>query len=359
MTGDREPRLDRQTEADYPRSPAAGVGHALASGLMTMRYRADAYTDEADKRRTLEEDVRRGLTANPKTLPPKYFYDAIGSKLFEDITKLPEYYLTRTEAGLLEKLAPALMRELAPRDIVELGAGSAAKTRWLFDACNGLPEPLRYVPIDVDEPTIRAGAARLIADYPFLHVRALVADFERHLEHVPPPVGRRLVLFLGSTIGNLDPPARQRLLTEVRALLHSKEDRFLVGLDLVKDVTVLEAAYNDASGVTREFNRNILEVVNRGVGADFRPSAFQHVASYDEAAARIEMHLVPRSTQQVRLGRLGLTIRVSPGESIRTERCYKFSRASAQAMLEDAGLRLERWHVDPDDYFALAVAAPG
>src|SRR6266545_1110608 len=214
---------------------------------MTMRYRAYAYTDEANRRRRLEEDVRRGLTANPKTLPPKYFYDAIGSKLFEDITKLPEYYLTRTEAGLLEVLA----------------------------------------------------------------------------------------------------------------LLHSKEDRFLVGLDLVKDVTVLEAAYNDASGVTREFNRNILEVVNRGVGADFRPSAFQHVASYDEAAARIEMHLVPGSTQQVRLGRLGLTIRVSPGESIRTERCYKFSRASAQAMLEDAGLRLERWHVDPDDYFALAVAAPG
>jgi L-histidine N-alpha-methyltransferase len=250
------------------------------------------------------------------------------------------------------------MRELEPQDIVELGPGSAVKTRWLLDARNGLRDRLRYVPIDVDELTVRTSAARLIADYPFLDVRALVGDFERHLEHVPSPVGRRLVLFLGSTIGNLDPPGRQRLLAQVRALLRNREDRFLVGLDLVKDVTVLEAAYNDASGVTREFNRNILEVVNRGVGADFRPTAFQHVAFYDEAEARIEMHLVPGSTQEVRLGRLGLTISVSPEESIRTERCYKFSRASAQAMLGEAGLRLERWHVDSDDYFALAVAAP-
>ncbi|HEV2054104.1 MAG TPA: L-histidine N(alpha)-methyltransferase [Methylomirabilota bacterium] len=325
----------------------------------TMRYRAYAYTDETDRRTRLEEDVRRGLTASPKTLPPKYFYDAIGSKLFEGITELPEYYLTRKEAALLETLAPELMRELEPQDIVELGPGSAVKTRRLLDARNGLRDRLRYVPIDVDELTVQASAARLIADYPFLDVRALVGDFERHLEHVPSPVGRRLVLFLGSTIGNLDPPGRQRLLAQVRALLRSREDRFLVGLDLVKDVTVLEAAYNDASGVTREFNRNILNVVNRGTDADFLPTAFRHVAFYNETAARIEMHLVPDSTQEVHLRRLGLTIRVSPEEGIWTENSYKFSRAAAQAMLEDAGLRLETWHTDSESYFALAVAAPG
>lgn len=325
---------------------------------MTIRYRAYAYTDEAEKRRVLEADVRRGLTSTPKSLPPKYFYDAAGSKLFEDITELPEYYLTRTETALLEELAPGLMRELAPEDIVELGAGSAAKTRRLLDARNGLRQPIRYVPIDVDELTIESAATRLLADYPFLHVRALVADFERHLLQVPAPIGRRLVLFLGSTIGNLDPPARQRLLTEVRALLPGKEDRFLVGLDLIKDVKVLEAAYDDASGVTREFNRNILAVVNREVDADFQPTAFNHVAFYNEAASRIEMHLVPDSTQHVRLLRLGLTIRLSPDESIWTESCYKFSRGSTQSMLAEAGLRLDGWHVDPDNYFALALAAP-
>jgi L-histidine N-alpha-methyltransferase len=325
---------------------------------MTIRYLACAYTDEAEKRKTLDADVRRGLTATPKTLPSKYFYDATGSKLFEDITELPEYYLTRTETALLEELAPGLMRELAPQDIVELGAGSAIKTRRLLDARNGFRQAIRYVPLDVDELTIQTAATRLLADYPFLHVRALVADFERHLRHVPAPIGRRLVLFLGSTIGNLDPPPRRRLLTEVRGLLLGKEDRFLVGLDLIKDVKVLEAAYNDASGVTREFNRNILAVVNREVDADFQPTAFNHVAFYNEAASRIEMHLVPDSAQDVRLRRLGLRIRVSPDESIWTESCYKFSRGSAQSMLEEAGLRLEGWHVDPDNYFALAVAAP-
>jgi len=325
---------------------------------MTMRYRAYAYTDEANRLQRLEEDVRRGLTASPKTLPSKYFYDAIGSKLFEDITRVPEYYLTRTEGALLEALAPRLMLELAPVDIVELGAGSSSKTRRLLDARNGLRDPIRYVPIDVDELTVEAAAARLIADYPFLHVHAVVGDFERHLEHVPSSAGRRLVLFLGSTIGNLDPPARQQLLTQIRSLLRAPQDRFLLGLDLVKDKVLLEAAYDDASGVTRAFNRNILEVVNRGVDGDFRPEAFRHVAFFNEAESRIEMHLVPGVAQDVKLRRLGLDIRVSPEESIWTESCYKFTRGRAQAMLDGAGLRLERWHVDPDAYFAVAVAAP-
>ena len=324
---------------------------------MTMRYRADAYTTETGRRQRLEDDVRRGLTSSPKTLPSKYFYDAIGSKLFEEITRVPEYYLTRTEAKLLETLAPELMLELAPVDIVELGAGSPTKTRLLLDARDGLREPVRYVTVDVDGATVEAGAEQLLADYPFLDVHAVVGDFERHLEHVPSPVGRRLVLFLGSTIGNLDPPARQRLLTQVRSLLRTPQDRFLLGLDLVKDKVLLEAAYDDASGVTRAFNRNILEVVNRGVDGDFQPEAFRHVAFYNEAESRVEMHLVPGVAQDVKLRRLGLDIRVSPEEGIWTESCYKFTRGTAQAMLAAAGLRLERWHVDPDAYFAVAVAA--
>jgi|SRR5215468_4431284 len=324
---------------------------------MSLRYQAHALTDEAEKRRTLAEDVRRGLTGSPRSLPPKYFYDATGSRLFEDITELPEYYLTRAEVALLAETVPALMRELGPVDVVELGAGSAIKTRQLLDTRNGNQQDLRYIPIDLDEGLMETAARRLLADYPFLRVEALVGDFEHHLRDVPAPVGPRLTLLLGSTIGNLDPPARRRLLGEVHGLL-GHGDRFLLGLDLIKDVKVLEAAYNDASGVTREFNRNMLRVVNRGVGADFDPTAFRHVAFYNEAASRIEMHLVPDSPQEVHLRELGLTIHLAPGDGIWTESCYKFSRASVQDMLEETRFRLASWHVDPANYFALAVAAP-
>jgi len=324
---------------------------------MSLRYQAHALTDEAEKRRTLAEDVRRGLTGSPRSLPPKYFYDATGSKLFDDITELPEYYLTRTEVALLAETVPALMGELGPVDVVELGAGSAIKTRQLLDTRNGNQQDLRYIPIDLDEGLMETVARRLLADYPFLRVEALVGDFEHHLRDVPAPVGPRLALLLGSTIGNLDPPARRRLLGEVHGLL-GHDDRFLLGLDLIKDVKVLEAAYNDASGVTRQFNRNMLRVVNRGVDADFDPTAFRHVAFYNEGASRIEMHLVPDSPQEVHLRKLGLTIHLAPGDGIWTESCYKFSRASVQQMLEETRFRLASWHVDPANYFALAVAAP-
>jgi len=323
--------------------------------VIAIRYRAHHYTDEGERRRTLEDDVRRGLTGRPKSLPPKYFYDITGSKLFEDITEQPEYYLTRTERTLLGAIAPDLMREIGPRDLVELGAGSALKTRLLLDARRD--RPVRYMPIDVDESMMQMAASRLLADYPLLSVEAIVGDFEHHLHHVPAPLGRRLVLFLGSTIGNLDPLPRRNLLTRVRALL-APEDRFLVGLDLVKDVAVLEAAYDDASGVTREFNRNILAVVNRELDGNFMPEAFAHVAFYNEAASRVEMHLVPDAPQEIHVGGLSMTVRVAARENIWTESCYKFTRSSAEPMLEEAGLRLAAWHVDPDQYFALALAAP-
>jgi L-histidine N-alpha-methyltransferase len=189
-------------------------------------------------------------------------------------------------------------------------------------------------------------------------VHAVVGDFERDLAHVPPAEGRRLVMFLGSTIGNLDEGPRQRLLTGLRGLLPHPGDRLLLGVDLVKEVKILEAAYNDAAGVTRDFNRNILNVVNRGVDGDFQPETFRHHAFYNEAASRIEMRLVADSARSVKLGRLGLTIRFRPGEDIWTESSYKFTRDGVDTMLADASLRLVRWYVDPAKYFALAFAAP-
>jgi L-histidine N-alpha-methyltransferase len=322
-----------------------------------VRYRVDVHLDAQGWLGQLAEDVRRGLTMRPKSLPPKYFYDTVGAALFDRITRLPEYYLTRVEEGLLAAHGPDLMRGLAPRDLVELGSGSSAKTRALLDARNGAGGTTRYVPVDVDPEGLEDAAARLVKDYPFLHVHAVVGDFERHLGAVPAPVGRRLVLFLGSTIGNLDPLARHALLAQVRRLL-GPDDRFLLGVDLVKDVRVLEAAYDDAAGVTREFNRNILRVVNRGVDGDFDPEAFRHVAFYDAAAARIEMHLTPAAPQTIRLRRLGLTVEIAPGERIWTESSYKFTRESARAALETAGLSVEQWLTDPERRFALVLAAP-
>ena len=321
-----------------------------------VRYHIDVHVDEQSRLHELVADVRRGLTSRPKALPPKYFYDAVGSRLFEKITQLPEYYLTRVEDGLLARWAPDLVRDLQPQDIVELGAGSGTKTRRLLDAIDG-GWPTRYVPIDVDVTMLETAAAQLVDEYPFLQVHAMVGDFQQHLAKVPLRTGRRLVLFLGSTIGNLDPPARHDLLLEVRRLL-GPGDHFLLGVDLVKDVPTLEAAYNDAAGITGEFNRNILRVVNRAVDADFEPEAFAHRAFYNRDAARIEMHLVPAARQVVRLRRLGLTIEVAAHESIWTESSYKFTQASTREALEAAGLTMARWHTDPEHRFALILAAP-
>jgi L-histidine Nalpha-methyltransferase len=323
-----------------------------------MRYLVDVHTDERDRQRHLEEDVRRGLTGRPKSLPPKYFYDRAGSLLFERITELPEYYPTRTESALLAEILPGLTGEFLPDDIVEIGAGSSEKTRRVLDAVTAAGRSVRYVPLDVDRLTLEASAERLLREYPSLTVHAVVADFERDLALVPAPTGRRLAMFLGSTIGNLDEPAQRRLLADLRALLPDAGDRLLLGVDLVKDVKILEAAYDDSAGVTREFNRNILRVINRSVDGDFDPDTFRHRAFYNERASRIEMHLVADAAQTVRLKRLGLTVRFGPGEGSWTESSYKFSRPGVEAMLGDVGLHLARWHVDPANYFALALIQP-
>jgi L-histidine N-alpha-methyltransferase len=317
-------------------------------------YHADVHVDGAQLHEALADDVRRGLSDRPKSLPPKYFYDAAGSALFQRITRLPEYYLTRAEHALLDRYARAILRDARPDEIVELGAGPPAKLRRLLGAVNGVPVR-RYVPVDVDAGTLAASARALLHDHPDLDIHAVVGDFERHLGRVPPPAGRRLLAFLGSTIGNLDAPARQRLLGEVRRLL-GDGDRLLLGVDLVKNLAALHAAYADAEGVTAEFNRNILRVVNRELHADFRPEAFRHETRWNDAASRIEMHLASPVRQTAIVKDLDMVVTLEAGETIWTESCHKFTQVSAEAMLAGAGLALVSWHTDGT--YALAVAAP-
>ena len=322
-----------------------------------MRFQIDVHLDDETFLRTLAEDVRRGLTSCPKYLLPKYFYDSRGSALFERITQLQEYYLTRVELGIIQSIAQKLMEDLHPDDIVEIGSGSSSsKIRHLLDVPGASEHVVRYVPFDVDEKTIETVSGLLIEDYPFLRVHGVVGDFERHLAHVPRRIGRRLAIFFGSTIGNLHSQARRDMLTEIRSMLTS-EDRLLLGLDTVKETAVLEAAYNDSRGVTAGFNKNILRVVNRALTADFRPDLFRHCAYYNHEASRMEMHLIPESPQCVHLRDLALTVYVSPHESIWTESSYKFTHESAEQMPWEAGLKIERWDTDSGNMFALLEAA--
>jgi L-histidine N-alpha-methyltransferase len=320
------------------------------------RYLLDLHSDESRLLARMLDDVRRGLTARPRWLPPKYFYDDAGGRLFERITELPEYYLTRAEESILREIARPLVERLRPRDLVELGPGSCRKVRILLDA---LPRSagVRYVAVDVGRDGLTLAATALAEEYRAVHVHAVVADFERHLACLPAPRGRRLVLFLGSTLGNFDPPARRTLLAEMRRLL-GHDGRLLLGLDLVKDRRVLEAAYDDAAGVTREFNRNVLRHVNRVVDGDFAPEAFRHHAFYNADAARIEMHLLAAAPQRVTLERLGLSLDFDAGDGIWTENSYKFTRDGTEAMLAEAGLDLEAWHTDPEGRFALVLSGP-
>jgi L-histidine Nalpha-methyltransferase len=316
--------------------------------------RVDVRLDDAARRAALARDVRRGLTSTPRRLPPKYFYDAAGSALFERITRLPEYYLTHAERTILDVRGTALMRLVRPSDVVEIGAGTATKIRPLLRA---VPEVERYIPVDVDEATMVQAARALVRAFPGLHVRGLVGDFERHLGYLPPPYGRRLVALFGSTIGNLDPAPRRHFLREVRGIL-GPDGRFLLGVDLMKDAAMLHAAYDDSQGVTAAFNRNVLHVINRELDADFVPDAFRHLARVDEANQRVEMHLVSERAQRVHVRALDLTVRFDAGAAIWTESSYKFTRPGVEAMLKGSGLVLDRWLTDRDDRFALLTAAP-
>jgi L-histidine N-alpha-methyltransferase len=300
-------------------------------------------------------DVQRGLSQPQKELQPKYFYDHRGSELFEAITDLPEYYLTRAERSILRSQMDALMATLRPASLIELGAGSAVKTRLILDAMRGAGSLECYVPIDVSASFLGETAARLRAEYPGLHVDPVVADFT---ERVPLPLSvprPALIAFLGSTIGNFHPIEAIGVLRRVRAAM-AAGDRFLLGADLRKDVQRLEAAYNDSAGVTADFNRNMLRVLNRELGADFDENAYTHRAWYDWTEHRIEMHLVARAEQRVTVPGAG-EFHFARGESVRTEISAKYDHGAIDDMLVTAGLRLETWLTDDAGDFALVVAA--
>jgi L-histidine Nalpha-methyltransferase len=302
----------------------------------------------------LRADVRAGLTATPKTLPPKYFYDARGSELFDDITRLPEYYLTRAETAILERHAAEIARLSRCESLVELGSGTSAKTRLLLRALLAAGTLREFVPFDLDPAVLTEASEALAAEYPSLRIAPFVGDFEHDLAAIPAR-GRRMIAFLGSTIGNLEPSARASFLKQVGAALQPG-DTFLLGTDLVKDAGRLERAYDDAAGVTADFNRNVLRVVNRELGADFAVDEFEHVAVWDPAREWIEMRLRAGREQRVTISDLGLVVRFAAGEELRTEISAKFRREVVEAELAAAGLETVRFWTDPDGDFALTLA---
>ncbi len=304
----------------------------------------------------LVEDVRRGLSKRPKELPPRWFYDERGSQLFEEITRLPEYYLTRAETEILARCARDIACRMQPEAIVELGAGSSTKTRMLIDAARQSGMLSRFVPFDVSPEIVERSARELVAEFPGLGVHAVIGDFAGDLQQIP-RLGRQLVVFLGSTIGNFDDQERAAFLAAVRSLL-APGDGFLLGVDLVKDPAELIAAYDDAAGVTAGFNRNVLAVINRELSADFDLGAFEHVALYDPELHRIEMHLRSTRDQWVTIPGVGMRVLFQQGELMRTEISAKFTRPMVEAFLHDAGMGLAAWYTDPEERFALVSAVP-
>jgi L-histidine Nalpha-methyltransferase len=316
--------------------------------------RIESHLDGADER-SLADDVLDGLTRPFKELPPKHFYDARGAELFDRICELPEYYPTRAEREILEQRAGEIAQLTGAAELVELGSGTASKTRVLLDALHSAGTLRRYVPVDVTESMVRESASALTDEYPGLQVHGVIADFERHLDRVPPPVGARIVAFLGGTIGNFPPGSRRRFLREIAALL-GPVDHLLLGTDLVKDPAVLQAAYDDAEGITAEFNRNVLRVLNRELGADFEPDDFEHVALFDREHEWIEMRLRARRAHTTHVRDLDLPVRFEEGEELRTEISAKFTNARIDGDLAAAGLELVQRFTDGDGLFALTLA---
>ncbi|MFE9926238.1 L-histidine N(alpha)-methyltransferase [Streptomyces sp. NPDC005774] len=299
----------------------------------------------------LRADVLQGLTSSPRTLPPKWFYDARGSELFEEITGLPEYYPTRAEREILLARSGEIAGASGARTLIELGSGSSEKTRHLIDALTGLHT---YVPVDVSESALTSAGQALAAERPGLNVHALIDDFTRSMT-LPDTPGPRLVAFLGGTIGNLLPAERAVFLASVRTML-APGDALLLGTDLVKDEKVLVRAYDDAAGVTAAFNRNVLTVINRELGADFDPAAFDHVAAWDAEHEWIEMRLRSRDRQSVKIQALDLAVDFATGEELRTEISAKFRKEGIRGELATAGLELTRWWTDGEGRFALSLS---
>jgi L-histidine N-alpha-methyltransferase len=300
----------------------------------------------------LARDVSTGLTAPQKSIPSKYFYDANGSRLFESICLLPEYYQTRTELSILRTHAPVIMEDFREGALIELGSGTNWKIRALLDAAYSSGSPhLRYVPVDVSAETLVAASSQLIAAYPGLEVRGVIADFTTGIGRVVDG-DPRLITFFGSTIGNFDQEERVRFLSGIARSM-APCDRMLLGLDLVKPVSFIERAYNDSRGVTAAFNKNVLHVINRELGGDFKTEDFDHSAFFNSGEERIEMHLRARRRVTARLGTIDLDVGLSRGETIMTEISVKFSRETVEQMANDAGLKTGRQFSDPRGWFTV------
>jgi L-histidine N-alpha-methyltransferase len=319
--------------------------------------RIESHLGTGDER-SLAFDVADGLTRPFKELPPKHFYDTEGSLLFDRICEQPEYYPTRTERSILTASAADIVERTGAAELVELGSGMPDKSRLLLDAMRDAQTLDRYVPFDVSEHVVGLAAEKLVDDYPGLRVHGVVGDFERHLEEIPAAEGgTRVVAFLGGTIGNFLPGSRRKFLGDLAKSLRDG-DRLLLGTDLVKDPTVIEAAYNDAAGVTAAFNRNVLAVCNRELGADFDVDAFEHVAFFDRRQEWVEMRLRALEPQEVRLEALDLGVTFAHREEMRTEISAKFTRERLENDLGAAGLTLEEIYTDPDELFALSLSTP-
>ena len=324
--------------------------------LTTDAIVVESFVGPKDER-SLADDVLDGLTRPFKELPPKHFYDAYGAELFDRICELPEYYPTRAERAILEESSAEIVAATRAGELVELGSGTAAKTRLLLGAMADAGTLRRYVPVDVTESMVVSCADQLVDEFPGLRVHGIVGDFERHLSHIPPPDGPRVVAFLGGTIGNFTPGSRRRFLRAIAKLLRPGIDHLLLGTDLVKDPAVLEAAYDDSAGVTAEFNRNVLRVINRELDADFDVDAFEHVAFFDREREWIEMRLRAERRMDVHIGRLGLDVAFAPREELRTEISAKFTLKRLGADLAAAGLELRDVLTDPEERFALSLSA--
>jgi L-histidine N-alpha-methyltransferase len=316
----------------------------------------DVHLTADDLRGAMEQDVSAGLTAAPKQLPPVYFYDDRGSRLFDQITRLPEYYPTRSERAILDAHAPDIARRSNADTLVELGAGTCDKSRVLLDAMRATGRLQRFLPLDVSDTTLWEAATALSEEYPGVAVTAVVADFHQHLDRLPLE-GRRLFAFLGGTIGNLDPGQRREFFIQLGKVM-AVDDRLLLGTDLVKDRAQLVRAYDDASGVTAEFNRNVLHVLNRELGADFDPERFEHVARWNEPDQRIEMWLRSPERQQVHVGDLDLDLEFQAGEEMLTEISTKFSPEALQMELAECGFRAESTWCSDGGEFLLTLASP-
>ncbi len=320
-------------------------------GVMPDRVKIEAANHPTS---SLAEDVRRGLTHEPKMLFPKYFYDKRGSKLFEQICALPEYYQTRTERKILKDVSPLIAKKYQPSVLVEYGAGAATKTRLLLDAMQAEDSLRGFVPIDVSVDFLESVARQLAQDYPDMFVHGLTGDFIEPigLPHAEEP---RLIAFLGSTIGNLNDAETDNFLHLITSQM-TENDRFLLGTDLIKDTTTLEAAYDDSQGVTAEFNKNILRVINRELNGNFKPDTFTHVAVYNREEAQVEIYLESMVGQTVRIEDIDLEVHFDKGETIRTEISCKYDKTRVNRLLRSAGLEMTDWFTDEDEQFAVSIS---